>query len=178
VQEVRDIIRPGLTVLFIGFNPGVRSAETGHHFAGHSNRFWKLLHAAGLTPRQLRPEEDEALLSFGFGITNIVPRPTRAAAEITREEYRRGRIALIDKLARCRPRIACYAGIGVYRELAVLKEVACGLQPAQVVPGVLDFVVPNPSGLNRMSFVDQLRHYEELKRLVASPDSPATPGNH
>jgi TDG/mug DNA glycosylase family protein len=166
VQEVRDIIRPGLTVLFVGFNPGVRSAETGHHFAGHSNRFWKLLHAAGLTPRQLRPEEDEALLSFGFGITNIVPRPTRAAAEITREEYRRGRIALIDKLALYRPRIACYAGIGVYREFAVLKDVACGLQPVKVVPGVTDFVVPNPSGLNRMSFDDQLRHYKELRLLA------------
>ncbi len=178
MQEVRDIIRPGLAILFVGYNPGVRSAATGHHFAGHSNRFWKLLHAAGLTPQQLRPEEDDELLSFGLGITNIVSRPTRAAAEITREEYRRGRSALIDKLARYRPRIACYAGIGVYRELAALKEVACGLQPVKVVPGVLDFVVPNPSGLNRMSFADQLRHYEELKLLAALPDSTAAPGKH
>ncbi len=176
MQEVRDIIRPGLTVLFIGFNPGIRSAEIGRHFAGHSNRFWKLLHASGLTPRQLRPEEDEALLSLGLGITNIVPRPTKAAAEITREEYRLGRLALIDKLARYRPRIACYAGIGVYREFAVLKDVVCGLQHGRVVPEVLDFVVPNPSGLNRMSFGDQLRHYKELSFLASSPDSPIPAG--
>lgn len=176
MQEVRDIIRPRLTVLFVGFNPGIRSAETGHHFAGHSNRFWKLLHAAGLTPRQLRPEEDEALLSLGLGITNIVSRPTKAAAEITREEYRLGRLALIDKLAFYRPRIACYAGIGVYREFAVLKDVACGLQHGKVVPGVTDFVVPNPSGLNRMSFNDQLRHYKELQFLASSPDSPPPAG--
>ncbi len=166
MQEVRDIIRPGLTVLFVGFNPGVRSAETGHHFAGHSNRFWKLLHTAGFTPRQLRPAEDDTLLALGFGITNIVPRPTKAAAEITREEYRRGRLALIDKLALYRPRIACYVGLGVYREFAVLKAVACGLQPQTVVPGVIDFVVPNPSGLNRISFDDQLRHYKDLGRLA------------
>lgn len=136
MQEVRDIIRPGLTILFVGVNPGARSAETGHHFAGHSNRFWKLLHAAGLTPRQLRPEEDETLLALGFGITNIVPRPTKAAAEITREEYRRGRLALTDKLTLYRPRIACFVGLGVYREFAALNDVACGLQPQTVVPGV------------------------------------------
>ncbi|MDR7867471.1 MAG: G/U mismatch-specific DNA glycosylase [Sporomusaceae bacterium] len=176
MQEVRDIIRPALTVLFIGFNPGIRSAETGHHFAGHSNRFWKLLHAAGLTPRQLRPEEDDELLSFGFGITNIVPRPTKAAAEITHEEYRLGRMALIDKLTLYRPRIACYAGIGVYREFAVQKGVACGLQRGRVVSGVTDFVVPNPSGLNRMSFDDQLRHYKELSFLASPPDSPPPAG--
>ncbi|MDT8900211.1 G/U mismatch-specific DNA glycosylase [Anaeroselena agilis] len=178
MQEVPDIIRPGLTILFIGFNPGIRSAETGHHFAGHSNRFWKLLHASGLTSRQLRPEEDKTLLSLGFGITNIVPRPTKAAAEITREEYRHGRIALTDKLARYRPRIACYAGIGVYREFAAQKDVVCGLQPITVVPDVTDFVVPNPSGLNRMPFADQLRYYKELERLAALPDSAAAPGKH
>jgi TDG/mug DNA glycosylase family protein len=166
VQEVRDIVRPGLTVLFIGINPGVRSAETGHHFAGYSNRFWKLLHAAGLTPRQLKPEEDELLLSFGYGITNIVPRPTRAAAEITRDEYRQGRAALLEKISLLRPRVACFVGIGVYREYSGRKEVACGLQANAVVPGVTDFVVPNPSGLNRMPFAEQLGHFAALARLI------------
>lgn len=169
MQEVPDIIRPGLTILFVGFNPGMRSAETGHHFAGYSNRFWKLLHAAGLTPRQLRPEEDGNLPAFGCGITNIVPRPTRAATEITKEEYRRGRAVLLDKLIRFRPRVACYAGIGVYRELAGAKEIACGRQPQAVAPGVIDFVVPSPSGLNRTPFAEQLRYYEELRLLASLP---------
>ncbi len=167
MQEVRDILRPGLAVLFVGFNPGARSALTGHHFAGYSNRFWKLLHAAGLTPRQFRPEEDETLLALGFGITNIVARPTRAAAEIGKEEYRAGRAVLLAKLARYRPRIACYAGIGVYRELSGRKDVACGRQSPPAVPGVIDFVVPSPSGLNRMPFPEQLRYYEELRLLAA-----------
>jgi TDG/mug DNA glycosylase family protein len=167
MREVRDIIRPGLAVLFVGFNPGARSALTGHHFAGHSNRFWKLLHAAGLTPRQFRPEEDEALLALGFGITNIVARPTRAAAEIGKEEYRQGREVLLEKLARFRPRIACYAGIGVYRELSGRRDIACGRQSPPVVPGIMDFVAPSPSGLNRTSFAEQLRWYGELRRLAA-----------
>jgi G:T/U mismatch-specific DNA glycosylase len=169
MQEVRDIIACGLTVLFIGFNPGARSAATGHHFAGYSNRFWKLLHTAGLTARQFRPEEDAALLALGYGITNIVSRPTRAAAEISQEEYRQGREILIGKLSRYRPQIACYAGIGVYREFAGQKEVACGRQPRPVVPGIVDFVVPSPSGLNRMSFQEQLHYYEELRLLAAPP---------
>jgi TDG/mug DNA glycosylase family protein len=166
MQEVRDIVRPGLTVLFVGINPGVRSAETGHHFAGHSNRFWKLLHAAGLTPRQLKPEEDELLLSFGYGITNIVPRPTKAAAEISRDEYRRGRELIREKIALLRPRVACFVGIGVYREYSGRKDADFGLQGIAVVPGVTDFVVPNPSGLNRMPFADQLGHFAALARFL------------
>lgn len=166
MQEVPDIIRPGLAVLFVGFNPGARSAATGHHFAGYSNRFWKLLAAAGLTPRQLRPEEDGLLPAFGCGITNIVARPTRAAAEITREEYRLGRAALREKLAFYRPRVACYAGIGVYREFSGRKDVACGRQPQSVVADVADFVVPSPSGLNRITFAEQLAHYRRLRLLL------------
>ena len=80
MNQVPDIIVPNLNILFIGYNPVARSAETGHHFAGYSNKFWKLLAAAGLTPYQFKPEEDKKLLSLGLGITNIVARPSRAAA--------------------------------------------------------------------------------------------------
>ena len=41
LPPLRDRIRPGVRVLFVGINPGVRSALTGHHFAGFSNRFWE-----------------------------------------------------------------------------------------------------------------------------------------
>ncbi|HMM20104.1 MAG TPA: G/U mismatch-specific DNA glycosylase [Selenomonadales bacterium] len=172
MPEVPDILRPGLSILFIGFNPGMRSAETGHHFAGYSNRFWKLLFAAGLTPRQLRPEEDASLPEFGCGITNIVARPTRAAAEIAKDEYRQGRESLKAKLALYQPRIAAYAGIGVYQEFAGRRGVACGRQAGSVVPGVADFVLPSPSGLNRMRFDDQLPYYLSLRQLAEGTAKP------
>lgn len=168
MEEVSDIIAPCLKILFIGFNPGARSAITGHHFAGHSNRFWKLLHAAGLTSRQLKPEEDGTLLTLGFGITNIVARPTRAAAEITKDEYHQGQLILKEKLTRYRPCIACYAGIGVYKEFTGQKDVACGQQPHSAVPGIIDFVVSSPSGLNRAPFSEQLEYYRQLKELADS----------
>lgn len=167
MKPVSDIIKPQLSILFIGFNPGLRSAETGKHFAGHSNRFWRLLAESGLTPRQLKPEEGDDLLSFGYGITNIVARPSKAAAEISKAEYHEGGKALKHKLTAYRPKIACYAGIGVYREFAAVKEVTCGLQRDSIVPGIADFVLPSPSGLNRISFAEQLHWYCELRKLIA-----------
>lgn len=164
MNQVPDILAAELKILFIGFNPGSRSAETGHHFAGYSNKFWKLLAAAALTPYRLTPEEDGKLLSLGMGITNIVARPSRTAAEITKEEFQAGRIILQEKLALYKPRVACYAGVGVYREFARQTRVVCGWQTESVVSGVSDFVVPSPSGLTRILFDDQLAYYLELER--------------
>lgn len=166
MQPVKDIIKPNLRILFIGFNPGLRSFETGQHFAGHSNRFWRLLAESGLTARQLRPDESVELLCFGYGITNIVDRPSKTAAEITKQEYQAGKVTLQQKLTVYRPKIACYAGIGVYREFAAANKIDCGLQNSSVVPGVLDFVVPSPSGLNRITFSEQLVWYVKLKKIA------------
>lgn len=161
---VPDILQQGLSILFIGFNPGIRSSETGHHFAGPSNRFWRLLAEAGLTPCKLTPDEDYKLLAWGYGITNIVARPTRAASEIKKEEYQAGRTALASKLAIYRPALACYVGIGVYQQFSGRKGIACGLQNQAVVPGIPDYVVSSPSGLNRIPYAEQLYHYQELKQ--------------
>ena len=160
-----DVVADGLSILFVGYNPGLRSGAVGHHFAGPSNRFWKLLAESGLTPRRYRTEEDRDLPSLGYGITNIVPRVTRAAAEITKEEFLRGRKRLLALIRKHRPRIVCYEGIGVYREFALTKEVPWGLQETSVVPGVLDFVVPSPSGLCRVPYAEQLHWLLVLKGL-------------
>lgn len=166
MKQVPDIIAANLKILFIGFNPGTRSAETGHHFAGYSNKFWKLLAAASLTPYQFKPEEDGKLLALGLGITNIVARPSRAAAEITKAEYQAGRIILQEKLLLYKPQVACFAGVGVYREFTRQARVSCGWQAVSVGTGVADFVVPSPSGLTRIAFPEQLAYYQELKGYV------------
>ena len=62
-----------MRVLFVGINPGVRSALTGHHFAGFSNRFWKLLYDARLVPEPITYVDDERLPEWGYGITNVIP---------------------------------------------------------------------------------------------------------
>src|SRR5438105_7251706 len=81
-KGIDDVIAPGLRVLFVGINPGLYSAATGHHFARPGNRFWPALHAAGFTPQRLHPSEQRRLLKSGLGITNLVNRATASAAEL------------------------------------------------------------------------------------------------
>ena len=68
-QSLPDILAPGLSIVFCGINPGLRAATTGHHFAGRGNRFWKVLHLAGFTNEEFRPENDRQLLHYGCGLT-------------------------------------------------------------------------------------------------------------
>jgi TDG/mug DNA glycosylase family protein len=138
----------------------------GHHFAGHSNRFWGLLHESGLTDRRFAPEEDSQLPRLGLGITNLVDRPTREAKDLSPAEFDAGRLSLHDLIAAFRPQIVAYVGKDVYRHFAAVKHpVSWGLQAESVIPGVVDFVVPNPSGLNRIPKAELLRHYTELAAL-------------
>src|SRR5690349_11479185 len=81
-RTIADVVGPGLRVLFCGINPGLWSGATGFHFARPGNRFWKVLHLAGFTDRQLRPDENRELLAAGLGITNLVHRTTAAESEL------------------------------------------------------------------------------------------------
>jgi double-stranded uracil-DNA glycosylase len=158
-----DLLRPGLKLLFCGYNPSLTSGHTGYHYAHPGNRFWRVLYAAGITDRLYAPEEDTSLLDRGIGFTNLCPRPTRRADELTREEIRAGAHDLGDKLERYAPRAVAYTGIGVYRWFRATSKVGWGVQPASVVPGVIDVVVPSPSGLNRMRFGELVDHYRALE---------------
>jgi len=165
-QVLPNLIKTDLKILFVGINPGLRSAAIGHHFAGHSNRFWRFLFDSGLTPSKLRGEEDVKLLDLGYGITNIVARPSTAAAELTPEEFRQGAIILLQLISDIRPRIVACLGKDIYRYLSGKTKSDWGKQNPPVMEGVIDFILPNPSGLNRMPIPEQLEYYLELKRLT------------
>lgn len=171
-----DLLRPGLRLIFCGYNPSLTSGATGHHYAHPVNRFWRLLAEAGITPRRYAPSEDADLLNLGIGFTNIVARPTRRADELTRDEIRAGATALRAKLADLQPQAVAYCGVGVYQWFTGRKKVAWGIQPEPAVAGVLDIVVPSPSGLNRMTFEQMLAHYETVANVLHEPGtSPAAP---
>lgn len=167
LRPIPDHIQPNLRLLFVGFNPSIRSSETGHHYANPNNRFWKIIHEAGITDRRYRPEEDQDLLHLGIGFTNIVARPTKTAAEITKQEYEEGAQLLRDKLIRFRPRVACYVGKGVYEQMSGSRNIDWGKQPNSIVPGVLDYVVPSSSGLVRMPLADIIAIYAGLPPLIS-----------
>ena len=154
-------------LLFCGYNPSLVSGRSGHHYAHPGNRFWRVLFAAGLTDRLYRPEEDVRLLYLGAGFTNLCPRPTRRADELTRAEIRAGSEVLRAKLERFRPRAVAYTGIGVYRWFRATSKVSWGVQENVAVPGVTDVVVPSPSGLNRMLFDELVEHYRVLAPFLA-----------
>jgi TDG/mug DNA glycosylase family protein len=166
MNRVPDYLANNLDILFVGFNPSVLSGETGHHFANPNNRFWKILYGAGLTPQMYQPVEDQNLLKLGYGLTNIVERPTKAADEITKEEYKKGREILKKKISQYKPRFVCYVGKGVYQEFSKKKEIPWGLQNESVIPGSRDFVAPSSSGLVRMKVAEIIAIYRKLSELL------------
>lgn len=172
VQPIPDLLRPGLRLVFCGYNPSLTSGRTGHNYAHPGNRFWRVLHAAGITERLYRPDEGAALLERGIGFTNIVPRPTRRADELTPEEIAAGAAELRVKLDALRPTAAAYTGVGIYRWLCRTSKVDWGIQPSAAVPGVVDVVVPSPSGLNRMTFDELVEHYRVLTQFLVPPAAP------
>lgn len=162
-----DYLSFGLSVVFVGFNPGETSARMGHYYSYPGNRFWWLLWQSGLTERLLAPSEDSALPArYGYGLTDLVDRPSKSSGDLAGWELKNGRAEFLEKLRQYRPAIACYNGLGVYRALTGRRQIEYGLQPGQVVPGVVDFVAASPSGRSREPLAQKLVWYQELHRLV------------
>lgn len=166
VRHVPDLIRPGLSVLFVGINPGLYSAAIGHHFGRPGNRFWPALHQAGFSQRQLSPFEEHELLSAGYGITNVVARTTAAADEIRPDEYVAGVRALMRKLKRHQPSIAAFLGLGAYRAGFARPKAQIGLQ-SETVGATRLWVLPSPSGLNAHYQLPQLAQLLAEVRIAA-----------
>jgi TDG/mug DNA glycosylase family protein len=162
-------------VLFVGINPGIRSAQLGHHFAGYSNRFWKLLHESGLVTTPLTFEDDVDLPLWGFGLTNLIARPTPGIDTLQPDEYRNGRARLLRKVARLRPDVVAFLGVTIYRAILAAgrtqgapgaRPIRVGLQPDRL-SGVRVFVLPNPSGRNaNFSYAEMLEAFRSLRRFI------------
>src|SRR6478672_10674599 len=107
---LRDRCAPGVQILFVGINPGMRTAAIGHHFAGHSNRFWKLLCESKLVPETIGTEDDHRLPEWGFGITSLVARATPGIDTLRPAEYHEGLKVLRRKVRRFKPSIVAFIG--------------------------------------------------------------------
>jgi TDG/mug DNA glycosylase family protein len=148
VAGIRDVVAPDLRALFVGINPGLRSAALGHNFAGKGNPFWRLLYASGLIPEPIEFAAERKLLEHGFGISNLCSKPTRSAAELTPAELAAGAKALERRVRRLRPRVVVLVGLTIYQQLyGRTATPGAGAKP-ETFGGARLFVVPNPSGLN------------------------------
>lgn len=171
--RLSDRIQPGARILFVGINPGLRSAQMGHHFAGPSNRFWKLLYESGLVTEPLMYREDARLPEWGLGLTNIVGRPSRGIDSLSPQEYRTGMAALTRKVRLYRPRIVALLGITIYRimygvELSLPTRIPLGPTSSDIA-GVPIFLLPNPSGRNaHYVYADMLAAFRALGSFAAN----------
>lgn len=164
-----DVVASGLSVLFCGINPGLMSAALGQHFARPGNRFWPVLHLSGFTPRRLHPDEQEELLAYGLGITNVVARASARADELSPEEYREGGRLLEEKVARLRPRWLAVVGVTAYRSAFAEPKAKIGPQE-RTIGGARVWALPNPSGLNAHWTTETMA--EEFARLREAASSP------
>jgi TDG/mug DNA glycosylase family protein len=179
--RLRDRIAPDVRVLFVGINPGVRSAVTGHHFAGFSNRFWKLLRESRLVPEPITYEDDRRLVEWRLGITNLIARPSPGINDLRPAEYVEGWKILSKKIRRYRPAVVALVGVTLYRAiLPLLPDVPAGERRAarqspdhvlglrpETIHGARLFVLPNPSGRNaNFSYQEMLDAFRSLKRYL------------
>jgi TDG/mug DNA glycosylase family protein len=161
-----DILADDLDVVFCGLNPGLRAADTGHHFVGRGNRFWPVLFRSGFTPRLFEPADDRLLLNEGCGLTTVVARPTASADQISVSEFAGASAALKRKIEVHRPGFVAFLGKKAYSAIVDRSTVEWGRQ-TELFGGTRAWVLPNPSGRNRgFSFDELVVAYREL-RLAA-----------
>ena len=178
--RLRDRIKPGLRLLFVGINPGVRSALTGHHFAGYSNRFWKLLYESRLVPESITSADDARLLEWGYGVTNLVARPSPGIDDLRPQEYLDGWKTLSAKVRRYRPGAMALVGVTAYRAVLPLLRASEGKPAPPQAPssgvgpaphrlhGTRVFVLPNPSGRNaNFTYAEMLEAFVSLRWWLA-----------
>ncbi|KAI5356642.1 putative uracil-DNA glycosylase, uracil DNA glycosylase family 2 [Septoria linicola] len=118
LSPLTDILEPNLICVFVGFNPGVMTATSGHAYAHPSNSFWKLLRSSGCTDVRLKPEQDVDLPRlYSMGNTNIVARPSKNAGELSKAESAEGTPILEEKIRSFRPEAVCIVGKGIWESI-------------------------------------------------------------
>ncbi len=166
MRTLPDYLRPEMTLVVIGCNPSERSARVGHYYAGRGNQFWPLLYEAGIVPEPLVCEEDQRVVEFGIGLTDLVKRPTRGIDLLEPQEFAEGRVLLAQKLEQFRPRLIAFNGKTVYEKFAG-QPCRLGLQKGMLY-GARVFVLPSTSGENAvLTRAEKLEHFRQLGRLLA-----------
>jgi TDG/mug DNA glycosylase family protein len=148
-----DLLGTDVRLLFVGINPGLRTAAVQAHFGGGSNRFYPALYRAGITDRLISASNGLAaddlahLIARGVGITNLFAGASARADELTTAELRSGAAALVTRVGAIAPRVVAMLGITAYRTAFDRPAARVGVQP-ELLGRVPLWVVPNPSGLN------------------------------
>ena len=163
--DLPDYLRPGLRLVFVGLNPGERSAMLGHYYAGRGNQFWNFLFESGLTPVPLKPEEDHRILEFGFGLTDIVKRWSNSISGLRKDDLDHGVPALRSKLLWAAPAVIAFNG-KTGMEWFQGGRAELGAQHS-VLGSSRIYVLPSTSGRNgSLTRSQKLEYFRDLKRWL------------
>jgi double-stranded uracil-DNA glycosylase len=168
---VPDVLGSGVHIIFCGINPGRVSAAARAPFANPQNDFWRLLHAAGFTPRLLAPHEFRDLQSFGIGLTNAARRTTRGSSDLRAADFAGTRERLAGIAREYEPRFIAFVGKAAYQG-SFRERPDHGLQERRLGEALL-FVLPSTSPANAaVPWDERLRWFRELHRLGSDPLGP------
>jgi double-stranded uracil-DNA glycosylase len=171
-SAVPDVLAPNLRVVFCGINPGRASAAARAHYANPRNDFWRLLHAAGFTPRLLLPAEQRELTRHGCGLTNSALRTTPGSGDLRRADFRGAAERLAGLAADLRPVVIAFVGKEAYRG-AFGERPSLGLQERRLGHTRL-FVLPSTSPANAaVPWAERLRWFQALRKVVIDPPREA-----
>jgi TDG/mug DNA glycosylase family protein len=170
-QPVPDYLRPGLKLVIVGINPGIRSGATGHHYAFPGNHFWPVLYEAGIIPEPITFADDRRVLEWDIGLTNIVHRATQQASDLSREEMLAGAVELRRKLEAIQPRAVCFNGKSIYQAFAGKNNFDFGLQP-EALGETLLYVVPSSSARTAAyQRPAKVEYWRRLRELIEAPEA-------
>ena len=163
---VPDVLAPELDVVFCGINPGRLSDASAAHFANPRNDFWRLLHAAGFTPRLLDPTEQFDVLAYGIGITNAAYRTTPGSGDLRKGDFA-GSAERLERIAReLRPRTIGFVGKEAYRGAVRRSRRTSGCRSASSAATSL-FVLPSTSPANAaVPWDERLRWFRALQKTA------------
>lgn len=171
------LLRPGLRLVFVGYNPAIYSAEAGHYYARPGNMFWRQLSASGLAGRDVGPEDDWLLpAEAGIGFTDLCCRPTVRASELTTDEIAEGAARLQREILEFQPGVAVFSGRGIYQlfgkhALALSRrELASRAYGEQLerIGATTSWVIPSSSGLASKWHRERLEWLHRLAAAIAS----------
>jgi TDG/mug DNA glycosylase family protein len=183
-ETLPDLLKPGLRLVFVGINPSLYSVHRGHYFARTTSRFWpafsrsrlsqEVRHALGRD--ELGPEDDELLLDFGIGFTDVVKIASSNASSIKPADYAMWAPRLLDRLDACGAGMVCFHGVTGYRAFlryaldSPREDPTLGLQE-RMLGNARIFLAPNPSPANaHFRPEDQVRFYDDLSNLLPSTE--------
>jgi double-stranded uracil-DNA glycosylase len=165
MRTLPDHLRKGMKLVIVGCNPTESSARVGHYYAGRDNQFWPILYEGGVVPEPFDYHDDKRVIEFGIGLTDLVKRPTKTTAELTREDFAEGRIVLSQKLEEFAPHVVAFNGKIVYEQFAQ-RKCKFGIQK-QSLYGARVYVLPETGGPQVVGKAEKLSHFKKLAQLVA-----------